>query len=148
MLPLAEHVSGTEEAFADLMNQYAAELGMEDTHFMNSSGWPHEDHYTTARDLATLARALIRDHPDIYAMHSIREFTYNDIKQPNRNRLLWKDTSVDGIKTGPYRKRRVLPGSFIGSGRDTLDLGSYGSGRNTRQDQRYTGVIELFLPFL
>lgn len=97
---LAEHVSGTEEAFADLMNQYAAELGMKDTHFMNSSGWPHADHYTTARDLATLARALVRDHPDIYAMHSIREFTWNNIKQPNRNSLLWKDASVDGIKTG------------------------------------------------
>ena len=97
---LAEHVSGTEAAFADLMNQYAAGLGMEDTHFMNSSGWPHEDHYTTARDMATLARALIRDHPGIYAMHSTREFTYNNIKQSNRNKLLWKDTSVDGIKTG------------------------------------------------
>ena len=97
---LAEHVSGTEEAFADLMNRYAAELGMNDTHFTNSSGWPHKEHYTTARDLATLARALIRDHPDIYAMHSIREFTYNNIKQPNRNSLLWKDASVDGIKTG------------------------------------------------
>ena len=97
---LAEHISGTEEAFADLMNHYAADLGMEDSHFMNSSGWPHEDHYTTARDLATLARALVRDHPEIYAMHAIREFTYNNIKQPNRNSLLWKDASVDGIKTG------------------------------------------------
>ena len=97
---LAEHVSGTEEAFADLMNRYATELGMKDTHYTNSSGWPHEEHYTTARDLATLARALIRDHPDIYAMHAIREFTYNNIKQPNRNSLLWKDASVDGIKTG------------------------------------------------
>ena len=97
---LAEHVSGTEEAFAQLMNQYAAELGLKDTHYMNSSGWPHENHYTTARDLATLARALVRDQPEIYAMHSVREFTYNDIKQPNRNSMLWKDASVDGIKTG------------------------------------------------
>ena len=97
---LAEHISGTEEAFADLMNQYAAELGMNDTHFTNSSGWPHEEHYTTARDLAILARALIRDYPEIYALHAVREFTYNDIKQPNRNSLLWKDASVDGIKTG------------------------------------------------
>ena len=97
---LAEHVSGTEEAFADLMNQYASELGMEDTRFTNSSGWPDENHYTTARDLATLARALIRDYPEIYALHAVREFTYNDIKQSNRNRLLWSDSSVDGIKTG------------------------------------------------
>ena len=97
---LAEHVSGTEEAFAGLMNHYAEELGMKDTHIMNSSGWPHENHYTTARDQATLARAMIRDYPEIYALHSIREFTYNNIKQSNRNRLLWTDTSVDGIKTG------------------------------------------------
>ena len=97
---LAEYVSGTEEAFAGLMNHYAEELGMKDTHFMNSSGWPHENHYTTARDQATLARAMIRDYPEIYALHSIREFTYNNIKQSNRNRLLWTDTSVDGIKTG------------------------------------------------
>ena len=97
---LAEHISGTEEAFADLMNQYAAELGMKDTRFINSSGWPDENHYTTARDLATLARALIRDYPETYALHAVREFTYNDIKQSNRNRLLWADSSVDGIKTG------------------------------------------------
>ena len=97
---LAEHISGTEEAFAGLMNHYAAELGMSGTHFMNSSGWPDGEHFTTARDLAIMARAMIRDYPDIYALHSIREFTYNDIKQSNRNRLLWKDSSVDGIKTG------------------------------------------------
>ena len=97
---LAEHVSGTDEAFAELMNHYASELGMNGTHFMNSSGWPDENHFTTARDLAIMARAMIRDYPDIYALHSIREFTYNDIKQSNRNRLLWKDSSVDGIKTG------------------------------------------------
>ena len=97
---LAEHVSGTEEAFAGLMNHYASELGMNGTHFMNSSGWPDENHFTTARDLAIMARAMIRDYPEIYALHSIREFTYNDIKQSNRNRLLWKDSSVDGIKTG------------------------------------------------
>ena len=97
---LAEHISGTEEAFADLMNQYAAELGMKDSHFVNSSGWPDEDHYMTARDLATLARALTRDYPDIYALHSVREFTWNNIKQSNRNSLLWEDSSVDGIKTG------------------------------------------------
>ena len=97
---LAEHVSGTEEAFAGLMNHYASELGMNGTNFMNSSGWPDENHFTTARDLALIARAMIRDYPVIYALHSVREFTYNDIKQSNRNRLLWKDSSVDGIKTG------------------------------------------------
>ncbi len=97
---LAEHISGTEEAFADLMNQYAAELGMKHSHYVNSSGWPDENHYTTAGDLGILARALIRDYPEVYALHSIKEFTYNNIKQPNRNSLLWNDASVDGIKTG------------------------------------------------
>ena len=97
---LAEYISGTEEAFADLMNHYAAELGMKDSNFVNSSGWPDEDHYMTARDLATLARALIRDYPEIYALHSVKEFTWNNIKQSNRNSLLWDDSSVDGIKTG------------------------------------------------
>ena len=97
---LAEYISGTEEAFADLMNHYAAELGMKDSSFVNSSGWPDENHYMTARDLATLARALIRDYPEIYALHSVKEFTWNNIKQSNRNSLLWDDSSVDGIKTG------------------------------------------------
>ena len=97
---LAEHVSGSEEAFAQLMNQYADKLGIKDTHFVNSSGWPDENHYTTARDLSILARRLIRDYPEIYALHSVKEFTYNDIKQINRNSLLWRDESVDGIKTG------------------------------------------------
>ncbi len=97
---LAEHISGTEEAFADLMNRHAAELGMAGSHFTNSSGWPDDNHYTTAGDLAILALALIREYPDAYALHAVKEFTYNDIKQSNRNRLLWSDTSVDGIKTG------------------------------------------------
>ena len=97
---LAEHIAGSEKAFVELMNQYGAELGLKDSHFMNSSGWPDENHYTTARDLATLARALVRDYPGIYALHSVKDFTYNGIRQANRNNLLWADSSVDGIKTG------------------------------------------------
>jgi len=97
---LAEYVSGSEEVFADMMNRYAVRLGMENTNFVNSSGLPDENHYTTAKDLSMLARRLIKDHPDIYAMHAIKEFIFNDIKQPNRNSMLWKDDSVDGIKTG------------------------------------------------
>lgn len=97
---LAEHVAGSEEVFAGLMNQHAARLGMNNSHFMNSTGLPHEEHYTTARDLALLAAALIRDFPDVYAMHSMKEFTYNNIHQINRNRMLWWDETVDGIKTG------------------------------------------------
>ncbi|MBT8088700.1 MAG: D-alanyl-D-alanine carboxypeptidase [Gammaproteobacteria bacterium] len=97
---LAEHVAGTESVFAELMNQYAASLGMHSSHFFNATGLPAEGHTTTARDLTTLARAMILEFPDYYAWHSIKEFTYNDIKQSNRNSLLWRDPSVDGLKTG------------------------------------------------
>ena len=97
---LAQYVAGSEDAFVAMMNQYAKQLGMDHTHFANATGLPHENHYSTARDLATLARALIHNHPDEYKLHSIKEFTYNNIKQPNRNKLLWRDDSVDGVKTG------------------------------------------------
>ncbi len=97
---LAEHVAGSEEAFAELMNREAKRLGMTNSHFVNATGLPDPNHYTTARDLARLSAALIRDFPDHYAWHSIHKFTYNNITQYNRNRLLWRDDSVDGVKTG------------------------------------------------
>lgn len=97
---LAEHVAGSEDAFASLMNSYADKLGMTGTHFVNSTGMPDPDHYTTANDLAILTRALIRDYPQYYKWYSQREFTFNDIRQSNRNKLLWRDDSVDGVKTG------------------------------------------------
>lgn len=97
---LAEHVAGSEDAFVQLMNQHATTLGMSGTHFTNSTGWPDENHYTTPRDLAILSRALIRDFPDHYSWYRIKEYTYNNIRQFNRNRLLWLDDRVDGIKTG------------------------------------------------
>ncbi len=97
---LAEHVAGSEEAFVDLMNLYAKRLGMNHTHFANATGWPHADHYTTARDLARLAAALIRDFPEHYDLYKEKEYTWNNIRQFNRNRLLWIDERVDGIKTG------------------------------------------------
>lgn len=99
-IALAEHVSGSEEVFAEVMNQQAERLGMTDTHFVNATGWPADGHMTTARDLGTLARALINDHPDHYALYSEKYFRFNGINQPNRNRLLWRDPAVDGIKTG------------------------------------------------
>ncbi|WP_439651252.1 D-alanyl-D-alanine carboxypeptidase family protein [Microbulbifer sediminum] len=99
-IALAEYVSGSEEVFAEVMNQQAELLGMRDTHFKNATGWPAEGHMTTARDLATLARALINDHPQHYQLYSEKYFSYAGINQPNRNRLLWRDNSVDGIKTG------------------------------------------------
>ena len=97
---LAEHLAGSEDAFADVMNQQAELLGMTNTYYANATGWPAEGHLTTARDLSKLAEALIRDFPEHYAIYSEKYFTYNDIKQPNRNRLLWRDGSVDGVKTG------------------------------------------------
>ncbi len=97
---LAEHVAGSEDAFADIMNQQAQLLGMTNSHFVNSTGWPSDGHLTTARDLSLLAQALINDHPDHYRIYAEKYFQYNDINQPNRNRLLWRDKSVDGVKTG------------------------------------------------
>jgi len=97
---LAEHVAGSEDTFAEMMNQHAARLGMTNTHFMNSDGLPIADHYTTARDLATLTTALIKEFPDYYKWFSQKEFTYNKITQQNRNLLLGRDDSVDGVKTG------------------------------------------------
>jgi len=97
---LAEHVAGTESVFAQMMNQYAVALGMHSSNFENSTGLPGENHYSTARDLATLARAIINEFPDYYRWYSIREYEYNGISQPNRNALLFRDESVDGMKTG------------------------------------------------
>ena len=97
---LAENVAGTESVFAEMMNQHALALGMLSSHFVNVTGLPDDDHYSTARDLATLAKAIIGEFPEYYKWYSVKEFTFNDIKQPNRNNLLWRDDSVDGMKTG------------------------------------------------
>jgi D-alanyl-D-alanine carboxypeptidase (penicillin-binding protein 5/6) len=97
---LAEHVAGSEETFVKLMNQEAERLGLKNSHFTNAPGMPDPNHYMSARDIATLARALIRDFPDQYTRYSVRSFKYNNIEQPNRNRLLLTDASVDGVKTG------------------------------------------------
>ena len=97
---LAEAIAGTEEGFASMMNAMAKRLGMTGTRFMNATGLPHPQHFTTARDLARLSSALIRDFPEFYKIYSLKEFAFNGITQPNRNRLLFIDPSVDGVKTG------------------------------------------------
>lgn len=97
---LAEQVAGSEESFAALMNHHAQELGMTRSHFTNSTGLPDKEHYTTARDIARISRALINEFPEYYRWYSEKQFTYNDITQYNRNKLLWRDESVDGLKTG------------------------------------------------
>jgi len=99
-IALAEHTAGSEQAFAGLMNAYAKQLGMVNSNFENASGYPIANHYTTAHDVAILSRALIHDFPDDYAISAIKQFEWNGIKQGNRNTLLWRDPSVDGIKTG------------------------------------------------
>ncbi len=97
---VAEHIAGSESAFADLMNQHANLLGMKNTHFANSTGLPAQDHYSSAEDLAILAKAIIQRFPEHYGIYAEKYFTYNKIRQPNRNKLLWRDRTVDGIKTG------------------------------------------------
>lgn len=97
---MAEHIAGSESAFASLMNQHAQLLGMENTYFSNATGLPQENHYSSPYDLALLARAIIQEFPQHYGIYSERYFTYNNIRQPNRNKLLWRDKTVDGLKTG------------------------------------------------
>src|SRR5690554_225767 len=97
---LAEFVAGSEDAFVDIMNQQARQLGMNNTNFENATGLPHPDQYSTAYDLALLAKAIIEDYPENYPLYAVKSFTYNNIRQPNRNSLLWRDESVDGLKTG------------------------------------------------
>ena len=97
---LAEHIAGSEDTFSQMMNQYAQQLGMFDTNYQNATGLPGKEHYTTAKDIAILSAAVIRDFPSHYAWYAEKEFTYNEITQHNRNKLLWRDKSVDGLKTG------------------------------------------------
>ena len=103
---LAEFVAGDESTFADLMNRHARRLGMTGSHFTNASGLPEPDHYTTARDMALMAAALIRDFPEFYSWNAVREYEYGGIKQRNRNSLLFRDDSVDGLKTGYTKAAR------------------------------------------
>jgi len=97
---LAEHIAGNEIAFVARMNEQAKKLGMNSTHFANATGWPAENHYTTARDIVTLTRSVIKEYPEHYKLYSVKEYSYNGIKQYNRNKLLWRDKTVDGVKTG------------------------------------------------
>ncbi|QKE64583.1 D-alanyl-D-alanine carboxypeptidase [Aquipseudomonas campi] len=99
-IALAEYIAGSEDAFADMMNETAERLGMKNSHFMNATGLPHPEHYSSAHDMAILARAIINEDKEHYAIYSQKEFHWNNIKQGNRNLLLWRDSTVDGLKTG------------------------------------------------
>ncbi len=136
---LAEHVAGSEEGFADLMNQTASELGMDNSNFVNSAGMPHPDHYTTARDISQLARAILIDQPDHYDRYKIREFTWNGITQKNRNPLLGRDGSIDGIKTGHTRSAGYcLVGSAEKDGMRLIGSVMGASGDRERGDAVYS----------
>ena len=130
---MAEHIAGSEEAFADLMNSTAQRLGLTDTHFMNATGLPHPEHYSSARDMAKLARAIIKEDPEHYAIYAQKEFFWNNIKQPNRNLLLWRDKTVDGLKTGHTEEAGYcLVASAV---RDGMRLISVVFGTNSEQSR-------------
>jgi D-alanyl-D-alanine carboxypeptidase (penicillin-binding protein 5/6) len=99
-IAVSEYVAGSEDAFVDLMNQHAQRMGMANTQFKNATGWPAKGHVSSALDMAILAQAIINDHPEYYALYKEKYFEFNKIRQPNRNKLLWRDPSVDGLKTG------------------------------------------------
>ena len=136
-IALAEAVAGSEELFAQLMNREAARLGMASTHFMNATGLPDPQHYTTAADLYKLSAALIRDFPGQYARYyAVKEYRYNNITQPNRNRLLWLDPSVDGVKTGHTDAAGFcLIGSAKRAGRRLLAVFLGGVSENARAQE-------------
>lgn len=133
---LAEHISGSEQSFASRMNLMATELGMSNTNFTNSSGFPEDNHYSTAEDMTVLAMALIREFPELYHYYSQREFTYNGITQQNRNILLSRDATVDGIKTG-YTKNAgyCLIGTALRDGMRLVATVTGASGAIARADQ-------------
>jgi D-alanyl-D-alanine carboxypeptidase (penicillin-binding protein 5/6) len=99
-IAVSEYVAGSEDAFVDLMNKHTQRMGMDNTQFQNATGWPAEGHFSSAHDMAILAQAIINDHPEYYSLYKEKYFEFNKIRQPNRNKLLWRDPSVDGLKTG------------------------------------------------
>jgi D-alanyl-D-alanine carboxypeptidase (penicillin-binding protein 5/6) len=136
---LAEHIAGTEGTFATYMNEYALELGMNNSRFENASGLPNKDQHTTAADMAILAAATIRDFPQFYPWYSQKEFTYHGIKQRNRNKLLWSDHTVDGLKTGYTKKagyNLVSSANRVGMRLISVVLGSTGTKARTQQTQK------------
>ncbi|HLS98654.1 MAG: D-alanyl-D-alanine carboxypeptidase family protein [Porticoccaceae bacterium] len=136
---LAEHIAGSETAFADIMNQVAEQLGLKNTHFMNSTGLPDPDHYSSARDMALLGQALIRDYPEHYAIYSEKYFEYDNHRQANRNRLLWRDGSVDGIKTGHTQEAGYcLVASAVRDGMRLIAVVMGTSGEETRAREAQT----------
>ena len=154
---MAEYIAGDEAAFADVMNQIAQQLGMTRSQFKNATGLPDEGHYTTAKDMSILAQALIRDYPGHYEIYREKYFSYNDIRQPNRNRLLWADDSVDGVKTGHTQAAGYC--LVASAERDTMRLISVVMGATSERARatesqkllnygfRYYESVQLYEPF-
>ncbi len=134
-IALAEHIAGSEQVFADLMNRYAQMLGMYDSHFVNATGLPDKNHLTTAHDLGILARAIIKNFPESYKIYAQKEFTYNGIKQTNRNLLLWRNSLVDGIKTGHTDSAGYC---LVASGKDTNNMRLISIVMGTKSDKART----------
>jgi serine-type D-Ala-D-Ala carboxypeptidase (penicillin-binding protein 5/6) len=135
-IALAEHVAGSEPTFAQLMNDYAKRIGLTHTHYVNSHGLDAEGHYTTALDVARLSRALIRDFPEDYAVYKLKEFVFNGIRQHNRNTLLWRDPTVDGIKTGHHSAAGYcLAASALRDGMRLIAVVMGVSGEKVRADE-------------
>ncbi len=141
-IALAEHLGGSESGFAQLMNEKAVQLGMSNTKYINSSGLPDEEHYTSAYDTAILSRALIRDYPDMYALFAVREYTYNEITQANRNRLLWRDDSYDGLKTGHTNAAGYCLAGSAARGNTRFIAVVMGAKSNTSRVQGVSALIE------
>lgn len=130
---VAEHLAGGEAPFADLMNQHATRLGLHNTSFANATGLPHPEQYSSARDMALLSQYIINDYPEHYAVYAEKYFTYNDIRQPNRNRLLWRDATVDGLKTGWTTEAGY--GLVASAKRDDMRLISVVMGTNSEESR-------------
>lgn len=143
-IAMAEHIAGSEEAFAQLMNSYAQALGMHNSHFENATGLPSPNHITTAKDMAILASALIKDFPDTYKIYAEKEFTHNDIRQTNRNLLLWRNPQVDGIKTGHTDNAGYC---LVASARDADDMRLISVVMGTKSDHARTEESNKLLNF-
>ncbi len=130
---VAEHLAGGEVPFADLMNQHATRLGLHNTSFANSTGLPHPEQYSSARDMALLSQYIINDYPEHYAIYAEKYFTFSDIRQPNRNRLLWRDSTVDGLKTGWTTEAGY--GLVASAKRDDMRLISVVMGTNSEESR-------------
>jgi D-alanyl-D-alanine carboxypeptidase len=147
-IALAEHTAGSESLFADLMNQYAAQLGMSNTHYVDASGLPNENHYTTARDIAVLSRALIRDFPAEYDIYKVKQFEWNGITPAQPQYLALARFNGGWHQDRPHQFRRLLPGHLGQARRPATDCGGHGIGKRKGARRCQSGIAQLWIPLL